>query len=89
MKELERECPNCGSSIKIEEGKNIYKCEYCGTTLERDKTEVFQEMIQEHSFGFINSVFKSMMVMRVVSVAIFVIAFLIILFVMISMFSRF
>ena len=50
MKVVEKKCPNCGSNIEIEEGKRIFKCKYCGTTLERDKNEELQIQMQEEEF---------------------------------------
>lgn len=79
MKVIEKECPNCGSSIEIEEGKRIFKCKYCGTTLERDKNEELQIQAQETALKFFKYTFAYMGIMQIIGLIFFLVVFLFII----------
>lgn len=76
MKVVEKKCPNCGSSIEIEEGERIFKCKYCGTTLERDKNEELQEQVQNTALNFFKYTFAYMGIMQIIFTIFFVLIFL-------------
>lgn len=46
-------CPNCGASLRIDDDRDIFFCEYCGTKIQnpaRKKIDVHTE----HTFRFVN-----------------------------------
>lgn len=88
MKVVEKNCPNCGSSIEIVENARIFKCKYCGTTLERDKNEELEIKTKETALNIIKYVFTYMGIMEVISAIIFIAVFIIIIIVAIYIFSH-
>ena len=67
------------SDIEIKEGKRIFKCKYCGTTLERDKNEELQIQAQETFLKFFKYTFAYMGIMQVVALVFFLVIFLFII----------
>lgn len=46
-------CPNCGANLSIDDDRDIFFCEYCGTKIQnpaRKKIDVHTE----HTFRFVN-----------------------------------
>lgn len=46
-------CPNCGANLRIDDDRDIFFCEYCGTKIQnpaRKKIDVHTE----HTFRFVN-----------------------------------
>lgn len=45
MKTIEISCPACGASLKVEEGRDLIYCEYCGNAIRLDDNVDRKEVV--------------------------------------------
>ena len=46
-------CPNCGANLRIDDDRDIFFCEYCGTKIQ-NPTRKKINVQTEHTFRFVN-----------------------------------
>ena len=40
-------CPNCGANLSIDDGRDIFFCEYCGTKIRKESDHAYTKVEQE------------------------------------------
>ena len=91
MRLVESKCPGCGANVKFNENDTKGVCEYCKKefTITKDPQEEFLLSMNEFSKDIMKHVSSSFKISRIIFFIVFFMAFAIILFVIIKMFTMF